>query len=237
MKPLVLGLLGRNISHSKSKEVYQKLLNRDIDYRLFDIQDKKNIPPLEVLFKGLDGLSVTAPYKDYFLPFVKTNTFACEIGGINCIKRDGHHYSGVLTDYNAICVLLDNKIKTFGIACSIILGDGLMSWATQRALRERKMPFEVFSRRETKGFYQLNLKDLFKPGLLIINTCSREYHYKGDVDEKTLFWDYNYDLKGHVNLKETLGTRYFDGMALLYGQAAEALKFWGIDAPSGGHPF
>ncbi|MEK6625098.1 MAG: hypothetical protein AABY86_09025, partial [Bdellovibrionota bacterium] len=85
---LTLGLVGKNISHSKSKMVYEKLLAHKIDYHLFDYQVAVEIPTLPELFKIVSGLSITSPYKRHFLPQVSAilDVPIPITDSINCIK-------------------------------------------------------------------------------------------------------------------------------------------------------
>jgi len=61
-----LALLGKNISHSKSREVYEELLAEKIDYKIYDCPSPSDIPSLDAFFKKHKGLSITSPYKKFF---------------------------------------------------------------------------------------------------------------------------------------------------------------------------
>ncbi len=59
-----LALIGKNISHSKSPEIYNKLLNNQVEYTLLDCDTVDAIPSLDELMKKFDGVSITSPYKE-----------------------------------------------------------------------------------------------------------------------------------------------------------------------------
>ncbi|MFG1516028.1 hypothetical protein ABMA71_15530, partial [Halobacteriovorax sp. ZH3_bin.1] len=122
---LKLGLLGKNIQHSKSPEIYNELFDGQVEYSLLDINDEKNIPQLEEIFSNLQGLSITAPYKKHFLNDVSLEESVKEIGAINCIKYDGTQFFGTNTDYLAAKeIILNNSYEQKEI---IMLGDGAMT--------------------------------------------------------------------------------------------------------------
>ena len=60
-------LVGKDISHSLSQSIYERLLQQAIDYTLLDYEKSEDIPTLSYIFNnGLKGLSITSPYKSYF---------------------------------------------------------------------------------------------------------------------------------------------------------------------------
>ena len=228
MKRLEIGLLGKNINHSRSQQVYESLLERKIDYTLFDFEKQEDIPSLSTLFKGLQGLSITSPYKKQFFNQVQKDVIAQELGAVNCIKRHNNTYMATLTDYYATRDIFLSLQDGHQIKKVFILGDGVMSHITQYIMRQNQTTFEIFSRKKTKNFHNLNLQKMSGQGTLIINTCSREYHYKGFINTKALFWDYNYNFIKHNHLKNSLQKNYIDGISLLYSQAKYAVNFLGL---------
>ena len=62
-----LALVGKDIQHSRSGEIYRRLLKTDIQYDLLDYENSALIPPAADLFKVYDGISITSPYKKHFL--------------------------------------------------------------------------------------------------------------------------------------------------------------------------
>ena len=50
-----LALIGKNISHSKSPEIYNKLLNNQVEYHLLDYPSINEIPEMDFFSKNFDG--------------------------------------------------------------------------------------------------------------------------------------------------------------------------------------
>ena len=208
-----LALLGKNIAHSKSQEVYEKLLGKKIHYELLDCASKEEIPPLREIFENykLDGLSITAPYKKVFSQ-----------NPVNTVSKTLQMAN---TDYIAVKELLINlpheKI--------IILGDGVMSDVTANILDELNIQYEILSRKKTKDFYKLDFSR-YGHNFLLINACSREYNFSSEnIAQCNLFWDYNYEHEHNRQFVASLGVKYIDGSSLLELQAKHALKFWNLN--------
>ena len=225
MNCIRLGLLGKNISHSKSPDTYRVLLHKEVDYRFFDFNHSKEISSLDVLYEGLHGLNITAPYKRHFINEVHPSEIACALGAINCIKKKKGTYFGTLTDYYAVGEIFNSFTKLYKITHVFILGDGIMAKISEKIIKAKNISFEILSRKKIDYFDSLNLKNASGEGILIINACSREYAYKGTLNKKTLFWDYNYNFDKHKHIHQLLGKRYIDGMGLLYKQAKYSLEF------------
>jgi len=224
-----LALLGKNISHSKSKEVYQDLLRKKIDYRLIDCSHEDEIPTLDEIFAKSQGLSITSPYKKYFLKQVSFTPEIDALGAINCIKKCKDGYIATNTDFTAVSEILVSMIKEKEITQIAILGDGSMSTITCRALEQSGFEnYQVFSRRKTDDFEQLNFKHEHKGRMLVINSCSRQYVFKGKLEGKIFFWDYNYSYPPHYERFSASMDTYLDGYSLLRLQALHALRFWEI---------
>ena len=228
MNAITLGLLGKNLAHSKSKAIYEKILKQRVNYILFDFEKEDDIPPLDDLFKGLQGLSVTSPYKEHFFSCVQKDKVSQELGAINCIKKINNKYLATITDYYAVKEIFCSLKTINSISKTIILGDGVMSRISQCVIKQSKTPFQVFSRKRTKNFYKLDLKNLLGQKILIINTCSREYAYTGPLNTKSIFWDYNYNFDKHDHIKLSSKQTYLDGLGLLYTQAKYAVNFWNL---------
>ncbi len=227
---LKLGLIGKDISHSKSQQMYQDLLGREIDYSLFDYNNENEIPSLDELFKQVEGISITAPYKKFFTDKVSIVSEISELGIINCIRKSKGIYEATNTDF----LVVDNFFKTSKLLDDrkvVLLGNGSMAEITKYSAKVNNIDLLQFARSITKDFESLNLKDIQKDvgkKLLVINSCSREFGYKGETSDDLIFWDYNYGHDFHFNRFSLSNIQYIDGIDLLKSQASFALKFWDI---------
>lgn len=219
-----LALLGKDIQHSRSPEIYKELYENKLIYKLIDIPRVENVPALEDIFSSVDGLSITAPYKRHYLKSVHMEDEVRRLDAINCVvNRDGQYYA-TNTDYLAAkeIILRENYQKKD----IVLFGDGAMANMFKVLLSELKIGFKQYSR---KADGDLNLIDFGQThnltNCLIINCCSRSFHFKGKLLNQTIFWDMNYSHDFHsTSLSNQL--TYIDGYELLYLQAVAAKKFW-----------
>src|SRR5690606_30368973 len=106
-----LALVGRDISHSLSPEIYRSFLGKNLEYSLLDYETADKIPPLIELMSEYHGLSVTAPYKTHFLPSVQASEKVIELGALNCIYRDSdNNLCAENTDYLAMAYLVKRDV-------------------------------------------------------------------------------------------------------------------------------
>lgn len=221
-----LGLVGKNISHSKSQEMYERILGEVVNYHLFDYQESSSICTLESLFEkySLEGLSITAPYKKHFINEVRfLDEDIAKIGLINCIGKKGSQFFATNTDLSACIEILD-KMFEWGYENFILLGSGAMAEMTDFIFKKKKKELNQFSRREYGDLTYLDLS-YFEGKTLVINATSREFVFKGRLPKGATFWDYNYS---HLNQEKEIKEEYeyIDGIELLELQARHALKFW-----------
>ena len=225
---LKLALIGKNIGHSKSQLMYEKILGRKISYSLLDIDVECNLPGLEELFLKFQGISITTPYKQSFLKYVSPSKAAEEIGAINCVMKNTQGYHAENTDYLAINELLAKKLKSYKDLEVVIVGSGVMSKVVKIACLELKIPFEIFSRKNSSDFLSREFhRAEEKSPLLIINCCNRDYVFRNKIFGNIHFWDLNYNYPIHHYLKDK-AKHFEDGLELLERQAFFALRFWSI---------
>jgi shikimate dehydrogenase len=223
------GLVGKDISHSRSPEMYRKLISLSIQYDLLDYKSENEIPPASDLLEIYDGINITSPYKKHFLEQVELTPIAFELGAINCLKKKNGKIIGENTDYLAIIDTLKYLQRDYGEIEVIILGDGVMAKVTMLALKNLGLVFKVLSRKKTKFFNQLNLIEYFNhPSALpvVINSCSREFIFNGTIPDRALFWDFNYNFDQHSASIPGKVYKYVDGLAILELQAFYAVAFW-----------
>jgi len=223
-----LGLLGKDISHSKSQQMYEELLGEAVDYTLFDFPLASAVPKLDYLLEKVQGLSITTPYKKHFLSEVIIEKEIKELDAINCIKKSKTCFKATNTDYSAIKELLLSQEYNLYEYEVVILGNGVMSRVVQRALAVINFhEFKVLSRAEYGPLENFELVEEKSP-LLVINACDRSFTFAGELPASTFFWDLNYDFSPHKYLANKV-EKYIDGLPLLKLQAEHALKFWNIE--------
>jgi shikimate dehydrogenase len=223
---LKLALVGKNIQHSKSPEIYNKLLGK-VKYDLLDFESVNDIPSPEELFLKYDGINITSPYKEHFVNLVELKDEANVFKAINCLRKNSK-IEGCNTDYLALKDILLSFKQIYQNLNVLVLGDGVMARVLLFTLRELNIKFQQKSRRLTSSFTQLNLSDeITQEKLLVINSCSREYIYKNVVPENIIFWDLNYNFPSHQEYFKNK-CEYIDGHKLLLLQAEYALTFWSV---------
>lgn len=224
-----LALVGKNISHSRSPEMYKKLISPAVNYSLLDYNSPADIPTAKELLEIYDGINITSPYKKHFLDQIKLTQNAKEVGAVNCLKKQDGEIIGDNTDYSAIITILKGLQETYGELDVAILGDGVMSIVAQVALKNLNIKYTVFSRKLTHSFNRLNLDKQFSNQLtkpLIINACARDFIFHGKLPINGLFWDFNYNFQEHKELIDPLVELYMDGLEMLERQAFYATLFW-----------
>ena len=231
---LKLALVGKNIQHSRSPEVYRKLISHSHEYHLLDYQSVEEIPSALHLLKIYDGISITSPYKKHFLSQVVLTPLAQTLGAINCLVKRGDELWGENTDYLAILEILRRWRVQYKNLAVIILGDGVMSNVTKAALDELQISHVIYSRKSHPKLSNLNLEECFSKDFhayskpLVINTCSRDFVFDGICPSGALFWDYNYHFSFHGETLAKKVESYVDGMEMLTLQAQFALAFWSV---------
>jgi len=222
-----LGLLGKNIKHSKSQEMYEQLLEREIKYSLFDFSHSDDIPPLENIFSKIQGLSITAPYKKYFFDDVYLSEEAKVVGAINCIQHQNGQYVGHNTDYLAALELV-GKYGFNGESNIIVLGNGPVAKMIALILERNEVSYlQLFRTPE----FQINNFDMSRfdnESVSIINCLSRGVVFSPDFKGSAInkFWDLNYSQESLFS--SFYKNNYIDGLDLLRLQAKFALNIWGI---------
>lgn len=233
-----LGLIGKGIGHSFSPQLYKTMLKVPFSYDLIDVDSTDSLPSLASLFGPYHGINITAPYKNFYLKEVQLVDLPHCVTNINCLFRSQDYKSNLpssnkilatSTDYFALRDLLKDYIKQYKIQKIFILGNGATSQLTQIVLRE--LPFLEVVVLSRSSHPEMAMYDFTKEhkldSMLVINACSREFVFKGKLDKRYIFWDYNYNLFGHSFNREQIHL-YFDGMNLLKLQAEYCLKYWNL---------
>jgi shikimate dehydrogenase len=222
---LNLALIGKNIQHSQSKNIYKKLISKEFNYDFLDVQSESELPSLSVLKNKYFGLNITSPYKRFYYKDVIMNQNIKKIGAINCIKFENENILATNTDFLAMKVLITQFLPFDNV---IILGSGVMAQVTAHLLNESKTPYKFFSRK-LKNLGNLNqYLEIVDQNTLVINALAREVTINFEKDLKIKFWDLNYGINEHDQYLSKRVRQYVNGESLLFEQAKLAVEFWGL---------
>ena len=156
------GLIGFPLGHSFSKKYFTEKFSREgiqgCQFELYPIPRIQEFTQLFASEPGLEGLSVTIPYKEQVIPYLDGLDPACaQIGAVNCIRiRDGKKV-GFNTDYLGFKQSLQSWLGS-EIPNALVLGTGGASKAVQQALRDLGVSFRIVSRSKHEG--QLTYSEL-----------------------------------------------------------------------------
>ncbi len=220
-----LGLIGSNISHSKSPSIYNEILNIEHSYELLDYKLSSDLPPISDLDEYY-GLNITSPFKKSFLS--QLHSYPKHWGAVNCLRNMNGIWVGTNTDATALEELIPEMNNQYQINSWVILGDGAMGEVVKIILQNNNLPYQQYSRRMGDDFNQFSFfKKLNKDDrLCIINACSRELVISGSLSKEWVFWDFNYLHTQHSESIPRNVMKYIDGESLLITQAKHAVKFW-----------
>jgi shikimate dehydrogenase len=221
-------LIGKSISHSRSPELYREIFSEDIEYDLLEVPSEADLPQLSDLARLYNGINITSPYKrSYFSLVLIQEPEVQELGAINTISFSEMGWIGTNTDLYAVEYILRKFIEQFPELHLIILGSGVMGTLTSIVAKKLQLSYQVLDRR-TGLFPNLDLRPYHKTGSqnVVINACSRDFIFSGEINESTVFWDYNYDLAPHQSTLPNKVTLYLDGQDMLLIQAKAAAVFW-----------
>ncbi|SEG22016.1 shikimate dehydrogenase family protein [Algoriphagus boritolerans] len=172
------GLIGFPLTHSFSKKYFMAKFEKEsiwnCSFDLYEIPDISDFEKVLAENPGLEGMSVTIPYKQEVIRFLNELDPACElIGAVNCIQIRNGYRKGFNTDYIGFKKSLQNWLGT-QIPKALVLGTGGASKAVKVALRDLGVDFLAVSRSPREN--QITYTDLVdNPAFLqkfplIINT-------------------------------------------------------------------
>jgi shikimate dehydrogenase len=148
-----LAVVGNPIAHTKSPLIFEflfKTLKLDASYRSILIDDVQKIPLL--LRKVMDGLNVTAPFKQDLIPFLdELSVDAIKIGSVNtCLRKEEKLY-GFNTDYlGVVNALEENGVSLESKRC-LILGAGGAARSAAYGLKKSLAKVAIYNRTEEKS--------------------------------------------------------------------------------------
>ncbi|MBA3664745.1 MAG: shikimate dehydrogenase [Bacteroidetes bacterium] len=174
----VFGLLGKSLSHSFSKDYFEKKFSElhlnDHVYKNFEIDSIEHFKALRANETNLKGLNVTIPYKKQIIPYLDNlSVEAREIGAVNCIQFKNDKLTGHNTDHYGF----RQSIKPFlepQHERALVLGTGGSSKAVAYALKNIGVEVYFVTSSEKKGnnyfFYSELNQIILNAFKLIVNT-------------------------------------------------------------------
>lgn len=243
------GLIGYPLVHSFSRDFFnRKFVAEDIDARYinFEIQDVGQLMEVIAEYPNLDGLNVTAPYKEAVIPLLDSlDEDARAIGAVNVIRfiRDPH--TGDLMElrgYNSDVAGFDGTLEGLlpeNCTNAMVLGTGGAAKAVTAALQRRGIRVQLVSRhkREHILVYEEITRAMVAAYQLIVNATPLGKYPDDDLCPD---FPYRFLTPAHVcydliyNPEETLfmrqaasqGARTKNGIEMLLLQAFESYDIW-----------
>ena len=234
------GLIGHPLSHSFSKAYFNnKFKNEDLDcfFINFDIEKLESIKDIILQYPGLQGFTITHPYKKEifkYLSFVDDN--AKQIGAVNVVKvNSDKEFQGYNTDYIGFQGLLEEAISGNDIKKAYVCGTGGASEAVKFVLKKKGVSFDVLSRKTDS--YQRLKSEGFHNNELIINATPVGMYPKSDemldlpyetANSSNVFIDliYNPEETRFMLEAKKHGASTYNGLKMLTLQAEAAWKIW-----------
>ncbi|MDN3665499.1 shikimate dehydrogenase family protein [Algibacter miyuki] len=242
-----LGLLGKNISYSFSKNYFKEKFENekitDTTYENFDLESIDLFPSIIENTKNIKGINVTIPYKEAVMPFLdKINKKAKAIGAVNTIKVTK---KGKLVGYNTDCYGFKNTLKPFLKSQhkkALILGTGGASKAVAYSLGELGIDYKYVSRKQSEGvgFTYSNLSEAIISEHQVIVNCTplgtfpdvdqcADIPYNGITNEHILFdLIYNPDQTKFLKHGKDRGATTINGLNMLKLQAEKSWSIWDL---------
>lgn len=236
------GLIGRKLSHSFSKEFFEKkFISENVQncsYGLFELENEIEVKDF-LLKREFDGLNVTIPYKETVIPYLDIlSEEAKSIGAVNCIKNNKGKLIGFNTDAFGFSQSLKPCINS-DITKAIVFGSGGASKAVNYVLDQLGIEYLVVSRNPIED--QISYSDLdgnrIKTHKLIINTTPLGMYPNvnsfpdlpyDELTDKHLLFDLVYNPKETAFLShgKRKGAQTVNGEKMLILQAEKSWALW-----------
>lgn len=244
------GLIGYPLVHSFSMDFFnEKFEAEEIDaqYINFEIEDINLLWEIISEYPNLNGLNVTAPYKEAVVPFLDSlDDDAREVGAVNVIrfirdKRDGslQELRGYNSDVEGFDRTLGPDVLTPERTSAMVLGTGGAAKAVTVALKRHGVEVQAVSRRKTEHtvVYEEITRAMVSKHKLIVNATPLGKYPDDDLCPD---FPYRFLTREHLcydliyNPEETLfmrnsaryGAQTKNGIEMLLLQAFDSYEIW-----------
>ncbi len=240
------GLIGKHLSHSYSKILFEKEWNnkKDVSYDLFELKQIQDVLPLIDENHSLEGFNVTIPYKKAIIPFLdEIEDTALQIQSVNCVQIQRQsskktYLKGFNTDYLAFYqsfkpMLLESDKK------ALILGTGGASLTVEYALKQMNIECDFVSRNHPKALKYEDLKNQINKYSIIVNCtpvgmfpeveARLNFPYE-EITQKHFIYDliYNPEETFLIKMAKKRQSRFQNGIKMLTLQAINSWEIWNI---------
>ncbi|MDY6301080.1 MAG: shikimate dehydrogenase [Bacteroidales bacterium] len=246
------GLIGYPLVHSFSRDFFnRKFVAEGIDalYLNFEIHDLGQLMEVIAEYPNLNGLNVTAPYKEQVIPILDSlDDDARDIGAVNVIKFIRDSRSGDLVElrgYNSDVVGFGRTIDgilTPQRVSAMVLGTGGAAKAVRAALQRHGISVQLVSRTKSEHHlvYEEITRAMVASHLIIVNATPLG---KYPTDDQCPDFPYRFLTPAHIcydlvyNPEETLfmkraaahGAQTKNGIEMLLLQAFDSYDIWNND--------
>lgn len=238
---LKLGLIGKNISYSFSKNYFEnkfkKLFLKNHTYGIFALQD---IAEVEQIFKDskINGLNVTIPFKEKIIPYLdQLSDEAEKIGAVNTILIKDNIKKGFNTDaFGFEKTLLLHKKDHHQSA--LILGNGGAAKAVKYILEKHRISYQTVTRSGVLNFENLTEEMVSNHPLIIQCTPVGTFPNVEDclvfpfpgLTSKHLVIDliYNPEYTLFLKMAAENHAKTVNGFYMLEQQAEKAWEIWNV---------
>lgn len=236
-------LIGKTLTHSYSKSLFEGQQFPDADYRLCPMPSLEGLRQW-VKDEQIDGFNVTIPYKQDILPLLDhLSPEAQSIGAVNCVVVEEGKLAGHNTDAPAFRQSLESLHCS--LSAALILGTGGAAHAVAYALDQLAIPYHFVSRHPERhpnaiGYDALSAFEDFHYSLIVNATPVGMYP---DVDRTPLdltqtfkhsniqtvaLYDLVYNPSPSMLLRQAAarGAKTKDGLEMLHLQAVLSWQLW-----------
>ena len=246
------GLIGYPLVHSFSMDFFnQKFLTEDIDaqYINFEIEELGLLWEIIAEHPNLNGLNVTAPYKEAIIPYLDSmDDDARDVGAVNVVRFMRDSKSGKLIGLRGYNSDVEGFDRTLGDVLTperqraMVLGTGGASKAVTAALQRHGVEVQLVSRRKTEHtvVYEEITRAMVAQHTLIVNATPLGKYPDDDLCPD---FPYRFLTKEHLcydliyNPEETLfmknsaryGAKTKNGIEMLLLQAFDSYEIWTRD--------
>ena len=245
------GLIGCPLVHSFSRDFFnQKFIAEGIDavYMNFEIEDLGLLMELIAEYPNLNGLNVTAPYKEAIIPYLDSlDDDAEEIGAVNVVRfiRDKKTGELELRGYNSDVVGFGKTIDgilTPERTSAMVLGTGGAAKAVRAAFQRHGIDVQLVSRRKSEHtlVYEEITRAMVAKYKIIVNATPvgkyPDHHQCPDfpfrfLTKEHICYDLIYNPEETLFMKQAAlnGADTKNGIEMLLLQAFDSYDIWTRD--------